>query len=133
VLIGCGDSGKPGGPGVKPGKDKSNVLGPSEETFTLDVPNLSTTLKQGESKNVSISLNRGKDFDEDVTLSFENLPKGVTIDPSKPKIGAGDKEAKLTLKAADDAALGDFAVKVTGHPTKGEDATNDLKIKVEQK
>jgi hypothetical protein len=29
--------------------------------------------------------------------------------------------------------LGDFTVKVTGHPTKGPDATNELKITVAKK
>jgi hypothetical protein len=32
-------------------------------------------------------------------------------------------EAKLTFKAAADSVLGDFSVKVTGHPTKGADAS----------
>jgi hypothetical protein len=35
--------------------------------------------------------------------------------------------------AADDASLGDFAVKVTGHPTHGADASNELKITVAKK
>jgi hypothetical protein len=45
----------------------------------------------------------------------------------------GDTEAKVTLKATADASLGDFTVKVTGHPTKGRDATNELKITVAKK
>ena len=37
-------------------------------------------------------------------------------------------------KAADDAALGDFTVKLTGHTaTSGTDATNELKLTVAQK
>jgi hypothetical protein len=33
----------------------------------------------------------------------------------------------------DDASLGDFTIKVTGHPTKGADATNEFKITVAEK
>ena len=57
----------------------------------------------------------------------------MTIDSANPVIKHGDTEAKLTFKAADDAALGDFTVKVTGHPTKGADASNEIKITVAKK
>lgn len=102
----------------------------SEDTFTLDLPNFSTDLKQGETEIVSVGIAREDKFDDEVTLEFQNLPKGVTIDPAKPTIKQGDKEAKVTVKAAADAALGDHAIKVIGHPTKGKDATNELNITV---
>jgi len=102
-------------------------------TFTVSVPTFSTTVKQGESKAVSINIKREKDFDEDVTLNFADMPKGVTIEPASPVIKHGETEAKLMLKCADDAALGDFVIKVTGHPTKGANATHDFKITVAKK
>lgn len=40
----------------------------------------------------------------------------------------GDTNVALTLNASDSAPLGDFKIKVTGHPTKGSDAHVDLKI-----
>ena len=82
---------------------------------------------------MSIGIERGKNFQEDVTLKFADGPKGVTLASANPVIMHGDTEAKVTLKATDDAALGDFTVKVTGHPTKGGDATNELKITVAKK
>jgi hypothetical protein len=109
------------------------VFGEAEETFNLSVPALSTHLKQGETKVASISLARGKNFDEDVTLEFDDLPKGVTIDPASHVIKHGDTEAKFTFQATDDAALGDFTVKVTGHPTKGADAKTEFKLTVDEK
>ena len=39
-------------------------------------------------------------------------------------------ELQVTVTAAADGALGNFAVKVTGHPTKGADASNELKLTV---
>jgi uncharacterized membrane protein len=104
-----------------------------KETFTVSVPTYSTSVKQGETKAVAISIKREKNFDEDVTLKFADLPKGVTLDPASPVIKHGDTEAKLMLKSENDASLGDFAIKVTGHPTKGADASSDFNITVAKK
>jgi len=106
------------------------LVGQAEETFTLSVPTLSVKIKQGETKTIDISEKRGKNFDQDVTLKFEGLPKGVTIEPAAPVIKHGDTDAQVKIRAADDAAVGDFTVRVIGHPTKGADATSDLKITV---
>jgi hypothetical protein len=94
---------------------------------------MSTTLHQGEAKEMSIGIERGKNFQEDVTLEFADGPKGVTLASANPIITHGGTEAKVTLKATDDAALGDFTVKVTGHPAKGGDATNEFKLTVAKK
>jgi uncharacterized membrane protein len=139
ALAGC-NKGTPGGPGVDKDKDKKSKVEQvedkvrqSEDTFTLSVPTFSVKMKQGESKAVTIGIKRGKNFDQDVTLKLDGLPKGVSVEPAEPAIKHGDKDAKLTFKAAGDAALGDFTVKVTGHPEKGGDATNELKLTVQEK
>ena len=132
LAIGCNAS-TPGGPGAKGPGDKKPIVGMAEDTFNLDPPNLSTTLKQGESKTVTIGIKRGKNFSQDVALKFENPAKGLTIEPKDVTIKHGEQDAKLTLKAADDAALGDFTVKVTGHPASGADSLGEFKVKVEKK
>jgi hypothetical protein len=113
--------------------NKFKITVNKKETFTVSVPTLSTNIKQGETRAVSISIKREKNFDEDVTLKFADLPKGTTLEPASPVIKHGDTEAKLMLKSENDASLGDFAIKVTGHPTKGADASHDFKITVAQK
>jgi uncharacterized membrane protein len=132
VFTGC-NKGTPGGPGATNPNAKKPVVGQAEETFTLSVPTLSTTVKQGDTKTIEIGIKRGKNVDEDVTLKFADVPTGLTIEPARPVIKRGDTEAKLTLKAADNAALGDFTIKVTGHPTKGADASNEFKLTVSKK
>ena len=132
ACSGCGQA-TPGGPGVTNPPQKPPAYGEADKTFNLSVPHMSTILHQGEAKDVSIGIERGKNFEEDVTLKFANGPKGVTVASTNPVIMHGGTEAKVTLKATDDAALGDFTVKVTGHPTKGGDATNELKITVAKK
>jgi len=132
AVTGC-NKGTPGGPGATDASAKKPLYGEADNTFDLSTPTLSSSLKQGGAKEVSISIKRGKNFDQDVTLAFVDLPKGVTCDPESPVIKHGDAEAKFTLKAGDDAPLGDFHVKVTGHPTKGGDASNNFKVTVVHK
>jgi hypothetical protein len=132
TLTGC-SQGTSGGPGVTNPPQKQPTYGEADDTFNLSVPLMSTTLHQGETKEVAVGIKRGKNFDGDVTLKFADGPKGVTLDSASPIIKHGDTEAKVTLKATDDAALGDFTIKVTGHPTKGADATNEFKITVAKK
>jgi uncharacterized membrane protein len=133
VSAGCADKGSPGGPGVTKDKTTQKTVGQAEETFSLKPPATSTTIKQGESKEITIGMKRGKNFSENVALSFNDLPKGVTIEPSKPTIDGGKDEVKVTVKADDNADIGDHVVKVSGHPSSGPDATNELKLKVEKK
>ena len=75
---------------------------------------MSTQLKQGETKQLAIGIAPGQNFDEEVTLKFTGLPKGVTFDPASPVIKRGEKETQLTIKVADDASPEDFMVKMTG-------------------
>jgi len=137
-LIGCNNQGTPGGPGASApstsGRTGVNIgVGQAEDTFRLDMPNLSTRMTQGEVHQVSIGIKRGKNFSEDVVLQFGELPKGVTIEPATATLKAGEEEAKVSVKAADDAALGDHTIKVTGQPKTGAAATNEFKITVNQK
>lgn len=132
AAAGC-SQGKPGGPGAADPSAKKPLFGQAKETFTLSVPTLSTTLKQGDTHESSIGIKRGKNFDEDVTLAFADVPEGVTLEPTSPVIKGGDTEAKVTFKAGEDAPLGDFKVKVTGHPTNGADASNEFKLTVAHK
>ena len=123
----------PGGPGTdKTGKTDTQLTGPAEETFTIAAPLTSVGLKQGASDVVTISLKRGKNFDEDVTLRFEKLPAGVTIEPATPSISHSDKETKVTIKASPTAAVGEHEITIKGEPTKGKTATNTLKLKIEK-
>lgn len=158
LMLGC-QEGTPGGPGAKtddstttadptvtspemtpvPSEGAPTTTDPapgttttddSENSFTLDAPNLTTNLKQGEQQIVSIGISRGSKFQQDVTLSFGNLPPGVTVEPAMPVIKVGENEAKVTLKASADAALEKHEIKIIGHPAVGKDATNSLHIDV---
>jgi hypothetical protein len=170
ALVGC-DTGSPGRPVLTTRRESrpgGGAIAQGEGTFTLSSPH-AIRLKQGESTTIAIGINRGWLFLEHVTLKFENLPKGVSVEPAAPAVEpaparepgvppgdpppplppdtpkpstlealekverAFNKEEKVAIKAAADADLGDFTVKVIGHPEKGADVTNDLKLTVEKK
>src|SRR5271165_105316 len=103
LSIGC-DRGSIGGPKANQAPDNKApmVTGNSEGTFSLDVPSLSTRIQQGEAKNVTITARRGKNFNQDVKVSFTDVPKGISIEPSSGTINASDTEMKAMVKAADD-------------------------------
>ena len=136
VSLGCTE-GTRGGPGVQSQPDSQTnttnkpVITDSKETFVMTTPVLSTTVKPGESKTASIGISRGSNFKDPVEISFTDLPSGVTVDPLKSTINAGDKELQVTINAKADAAPGEFNIVVKGHAASGgPDATNQLKVTV---
>jgi hypothetical protein len=66
-------------------------------------------------------------------LKFDTLPKGVTVEPASPVIKNGEAGTQVSLIATPEAPLGDFAVKVTGHPAKGADAVQEFKFGIAKK
>ena len=129
VIAGC-SQGTPGGPGTTDKSIKKSTVGQTEDTFNLSVPMMASALKQGEKTDVSVGIKRARDFDEDVSLQFSNVPKGITVEPANPVIKHGDTDAKFVFKAGDEAALGEFKIKIKGHPKKGGDAEIEFKLHV---
>ena len=126
ALAGC-NQGTSGGPGAADPPVKER-MGQTDDTFSLTLSSL--TLNQGETKTVPIGIKRGQDFIGDVSLKFSGLPTGVAFTPADPAITQDTTEMELTFNAADDAALGDFTVNVTGHPATGSQAVTEIKLTV---
>ena len=129
VLAGCNKS-TTGGPGADQPPPPQREVGKNENTFTLEAPATTTNLAQGESKRITIGIKRETNFNQDVTIKFAKLPMGVNTEPESPVIEHGAKEVEFTLRAASDAALGDFVAQIAGHPGTGADALVDFKISV---
>jgi hypothetical protein len=144
VAVGCSESSSDGPQAIAPTKReqpnepvkvvaKKPIAGEADNTFSLSVPFESVTLAQGEEKSMLIGINRGEDFREEVTIKVSGLPQGVTLETAKPVIKQGDTEAALMLKAAPDAAVGDFTIKVTGQTaSSGADFSKEVKLTVAQ-
>ena len=103
----------------------------SKETFTLKGPATTTSIKQGESKDVKITVDKGKAFKEDITLEFKPDTKGLTVNPTEVKYPTSDSSGSTTVKvtADKDAAVGEAHIKVKSKPT-GPDL--DIPIKIEK-
>ena len=123
AVSGCTEKPKGGPEGGSVGKG---------EGFTIDVPNFDTKIKQGETQSVTLSLDRGASFKQDVTLEI-NLAggKGITFEPAKLVVKASDKpDVQLQVSAAKDAAISEYRVSVTGTPETGEPASMEFNLKV---
>ena len=100
------------------------------EDFKISVPYFDTKVKQGEVKNVTVSLKRGEYFKQDVKLQIK-ASAGISVDPTYVLVKASDKpDVQLRISAAKDSALGGYLVSVTGTPTTGEPASTDFNVKV---
>jgi uncharacterized membrane protein len=103
------------------------------DTFQVVVPLISTYIKQGEFQIVRVSVERGAEFKQAVTLKMK-VPTGLTIDPDNSKIEPGDRgSVQLKITAAKDAPLGDQIVRVMGTPDKGETAETAFTVTVSAK
>lgn len=129
ALAGC-SQGTPGGPGAT---GKAPTFGQDENTFNLSIPVLSSSLQQGQKVQASVGIKRAKNFDQDVALTFVDVPKGVTIQPASPMIKHGDTDVVITINAGEETIIGDYKVKISGHPTKGGDAKVDFNMTITAK
>jgi uncharacterized membrane protein len=131
VAFGCNQS-EPGGPGARKADNKNVVTGtPKNETFRVSAPATTTTVKQGEKKEIDVTVDRSNDFKQDVTLAFKG-DKGVTVTPSSATVKASDKDTKVKVAvAADkDAPIGEATIHVTATPQTGDATQADFKINV---
>lgn len=102
----------------------------AKDSFSLNLPLFSTSLKQGESELVSIKVHRNRTFVQDITLTLVDLPTGVTTEPASIINRNGESNPEFKLVAAPDAALGRFAVRLNGHPTSGIDTSKEFNFVV---
>lgn len=118
VVVGCQSSGSHGG-------------GPSKDDgFRIGVPGFETDIKQGELETVTVSVQRGNYFKQDVKLEV-TATKGIGVQPASVTVKASDKpDVQLRITASKDAALGDYRVYVKGTPATGESSSADFSVKV---
>ena len=98
--------------------------------FKIAVPTFSTEVKQGETINVTVSLERGEYFKRAVKLQIKASP-GISVEPTKVIIKASDKpDVQLQVSAAKDAAIGEYRISVMGIPKTGESTSTSFTVKV---
>jgi uncharacterized membrane protein len=117
ALVGCNQS--------PPGGSPRSAGGQQSTSFKIEAPVMATTIKQGDTEEVKLKVDRGKDFKQDVKLKVEIVGevKGITVDPHEPVV-------KIKVKAEKDAAIGDHVLRITGVPESGVSAPVEVKITV---
>jgi uncharacterized membrane protein len=118
VTVGCQSSSSRGGSVLK------------GEGFKIAVPTYDTEVKQGEVRTVTVSLERGDSFKQDVKFMI-NTTKGISVDPTSVIIKASDKpDVQLLITVPKDAALGEYSVSVKGTPETGEQTSTSFDVQV---
>lgn len=104
--------------------------GGEEEGFKIIVPTAETQIKQGETRTVPITLERGDYFKRDVRLEMR-ASDGIGVEPVSASIRASDKpETAIRVSAGRNAALGEYRIYVRGVPESGEPTSVDFRVKV---
>lgn len=101
------------------------------EGFKIDVPTFDVNVKQSETQSVTLKLQRGEFFKQDVNLQIKTAEGGISVDPTKVVVKASDSpDVQLTITVPKDAALGEYLISVTGTPATGEPASVEFSVKV---
>ncbi len=125
--LGCGVQSEKGGPGAV-----STTVDDAARTFTITVPRLDVNVKPGETRDVQIDVNRGDQFNQQVTLRFD-APAGVTVSPQEVTVAADEKQASITIEAAPDARIAAHTVNVTALPETGKEVTSHFNVAVNER
>ena len=79
------------------------------------------TMKRGEKNKVMVAVTR-TNINDPLDVTFENLPKGVTVEEKDKKIATNENSVNYSLMAAADADL------VTNHEVKVTVSHGDIKV-----
>jgi hypothetical protein len=98
--------------------------------FKIAVPTFNTVVRQGQTQNVTVSLERGDSFKQDVKLQIE-ASTGISVEPTSVIIKASDKpDVQVRIAAAQKAALGEYLISIMGIPKTGEPTSTGFVVKV---
>ena len=102
--------------------------------FSLDIPNGSWDLTQGDDIVFTATVHRGDDFKQDVKLALRNEEgsKALSVVPQTVTIRAGNPNTTIhfIVRADLDAPLGKYKIDVTGVSASGEPITKTFWINV---
>ncbi len=106
AVVGCGGGGDGGGGG-------GGVTGPpATPAITLSLSGGSSSVAQGASSTVTVTVGRSGGFTGPITLTLEGAPANVTGTFAPASVAAGQTSSTLTLNAAAAAAAGQASLTV---------------------
>jgi hypothetical protein len=130
AFVGCNKT-DTGGPGKSTPPSLTEKVTGQKGTFDLVAPS-KATVKQGEKAEFEVTIKR-HDFNDTVTLSFPEVPKGLKVDFKDKEIKDPATSAKGWVEVDKDANPGESVIKVVAKPEKGDEAHVDFKLEVKAK
>lgn len=98
--------------------------------FKIVVPTRDTTVQQGDVRAVTVSLQRGAYFKQDVRLQIE-ASEGISVGPTNILVKASESpDVQLRIATTSNTALGSYIVSVMGTPKSGEATSTAFTVKV---
>jgi uncharacterized membrane protein len=100
--------------------------------FTLKGPLFATTIKQGDTETVDVSVTRDEKYSHKVQLKAE-APAGLKVEFTPANVTPAYREnVKLRITAEPKAALGEHTIRITGAPESGQPVATELKVTVRE-
>src|SRR5262249_19670459 len=117
--------------------DRGGDTSQSKTSFSLKGPSqlVSTDIYQGETKTVEVTVSRGSDFKQNITLKAEVVSDagGIHAEVSPAMLKPSDPEkVVVTIKAEEKAALGKHTIRVTGTPESGNPTHVDFNVDLKE-
>jgi hypothetical protein len=98
--------------------------------FKVAVPNLDTSVQQGEVRAVTVSLQRGAYFKQDVNLQIQ-ASEGISVGPTDILVKASESpDVQLRIATTKNTALGSYLVSVNATPKTGAPTSTTFTVKV---
>ena len=98
--------------------------------FKVAVPTRDTDVKQGEVRAVTVSLQRGESFKQDVRLQIQPS-EGISVDPIDILVKASESpDVQLRIATTKNTALGAYRVSVNATPKTGAPTSTAFTVKV---
>ena len=99
--------------------------------FKIAVPAFGTEIKQGEVQSVTISLERGDYFKQDIKLHIQASTQGISVEPTSVMIKSSERpEVPIRITVPENASIGDYIVYVKGEPETGEPTSTVFTVNV---
>jgi uncharacterized membrane protein len=118
ALAGCQSSSPRGGSRAR------------DEGFKVVIPTFDTHVKQGEVRAVTVSLQRGAYFKQEVKLQIQ-ASEGISIDPTDVLVKASESpDVQVRITTTKNTALGAYRVSVNATPKTGKPTSTAFTVKV---
>ena len=125
LALGCEYSTEVGGPGATvDGKTAT------DNTFTLTLPAGEVDVEQGESKSITIGIDRGATFTQSVDVSLTTGSDAIVVEPNTLKFVGNADNMDVTVRVKPDATVGVATITLVGQPATGKSVDGMIQVRV---